>query len=67
MLRNDLMTLLGEKRENLAVVVKVGELLIDVEAVTGERECIALVLNPDDLRDAVKQASAEPPGDGARD
>ena len=53
MLRNNLMTLLGEKRENNAVVVKIGELLIDVEAVTDERDCIALVLNPDDLRDAL--------------
>jgi predicted RNA-binding protein associated with RNAse of E/G family len=60
MLRNSLMTLLGESRENNAVVVKVGELLIDVEAVAGERECIALILNPDDLRDALKKANATP-------
>ena len=58
MLRNTLMTLLGEKLENNAVVVKVGELLIDVEAVTDERESIALVLNPDDLSDAVKQLTS---------
>jgi hypothetical protein len=60
MLRNSLMTLLGERRENNAIVVKVGELLIDVEAVTDERECIALVLNPDDLRDALNKANSAP-------
>jgi hypothetical protein len=58
MLRNSLMTLLGERQEDNAIVVKVGELLIDVEAVTDERECIALVLNPDDLRDALNKANS---------
>lgn len=57
MLRNSLMTLLAEK-DNNTVTVRIGELLIDVEAVAEERECIALILNPDDVRDALKTAGS---------
>lgn len=56
MLRNSLMTLLAEK-DNNTVTVRIGELLIDVEAVADERECIALIVDPDDLQDALKKVS----------
>jgi predicted RNA-binding protein associated with RNAse of E/G family len=52
------MTLLAE-RDNNTVTVRIGELLIDVEAVTDERECIALILNSDDLQDALKQLASD--------
>lgn len=59
MLRNNLISLLAEK-DNNTVTVKVGDLLIDVEGLADERECIALILNPDDLRDAVQRIGAPP-------
>ena len=59
MLRNSLMTLLAEK-DNDTVAVRIGELLIDVAAVANERGCIALILNPDDLQDALKKFDTGP-------
>lgn len=56
MLRNHLMTLLSEK-DNDTVAVDVNGILIDVDAVTIDRGCIVLVLNPEDMQGALGRMS----------
>jgi hypothetical protein len=57
MLRNYLITLLGEK-DNDPVVVSVNGTLLDVEAVTDGNGCIVLVL--DDVSDADERDTGSP-------
>lgn len=57
MLRNALIIGLSD-HDNEPVVVKIAGLLVDVDAVTDEGECIALVLNPGELRKALDDSGA---------
>jgi hypothetical protein len=75
MLRNELFNQL-RRYDNDAVVVELNGIFVAVEDARPERECVVLVLDPDDLQDALKpspalarqtqQGSEEPPGDGGR-
>ena len=57
MLRNDLITLLGEKNnDNVAVLV--GRVLVDVDGVAPGGGNIKLVLDPDDLSAALRKMAA---------
>lgn len=59
MLRNDVITLLGEKDNDL-VVVSVNGTLLDVEAVADDRGCIVLVLKEDDRSDVDERDTGSP-------
>lgn len=59
MLRNDVITLLGEKDNDL-VVVSVNGTLLDVEAVTDGSGCIVLVLKEDDRSSADERDTGSP-------
>ena len=54
MLRNDLITLLGEQ-DNDPVTVDVGGILVDVAAVTADRGSVVIVCDPEDLRATLDQ------------
>lgn len=58
MLRNDLISLLGEK-DNDAVTVDVNGILIDVTAVRTGRGSIMLVLDPEDLHDVLSTVAGD--------
>lgn len=49
MLRNDLITRLSD-HDNDTVVVRIGDILVDVESVNGDGGGIVLVLDPDELQ-----------------
>lgn len=57
MLRNDLITLLGEQ-DNDAVTVDVGGILVDVDAVRNDRGSIVLLLDQEDLRNVLAQVAS---------
>jgi hypothetical protein len=63
MLRNDLITLLGE-RDNDPVSVSINGFMVDVESVAYMRGHIVLVLDPDEMSDSLKQLAAGDPGPG---
>lgn len=63
MLRNDLITLLGEKN-NDNVAVRIGGLLVDVDGVASGGGNIELVLDPDDLAAALRTMA--PPDEAVR-
>lgn len=61
MLRNDLINLLAE-RDNDAVTVDVGGILIDIDAVSYDRGNIVLVLDPEELQGTLEQTAGESRG-----
>ena len=56
MLRNDLITLLGEK-DNDNVAVQIGDVHVDVDGVAYAHGNIMLVLAPEDLPNALRSAA----------
>jgi hypothetical protein len=63
MLRNDLITLLGEKN-NDNVAVRIGGALVDIDGVAPSAGNIELVLDPDDLSAALRTMA--PPDEAVR-
>lgn len=62
MLRNHLIALLSEK-DNDTVTVDLSGILIDIEAVTGDRGCIVLNLNLEDVEEVVHRMASRTPTD----
>jgi hypothetical protein len=65
MLRNHLIALLAEK-DNDTVTVDLSGVLIDIDAVTGDRDCIVLNLNREDVEEVLhRMASGAMPASDA--
>ena len=59
MLRNDLIVLLSQK-DNDTVTVHINGVPVDIDAVVDAHGGIALILQPDDLRDALSRVPSAP-------
>ena len=63
MLRNELITYLGEK-DNDPVSVSIEGFMVDIASLAKVGKHIVLILDPDELRDTLKQIAAGDSGPG---